>query len=179
MEWHWGNIGSAAAGLAALTAAVFAVSYAIIKRQGPAWLEAVRDREQAQAEAAREQAALAREQAEEIRLERHRHLSGWSGHGVATFGVAAVTGPEEVARACEQLLSGDINNPFVILRLAEGGEGHDATRVLDLQRLVEAEGYISRPPTLGEREALERGLDAMGIPRASFGQVTPLPDAPI
>jgi hypothetical protein len=53
---HWGNIGSAAAGLAALIAAVFAVSYAIVKRQCPAWLQAVRDRENAQADAAREQA---------------------------------------------------------------------------------------------------------------------------
>jgi hypothetical protein len=51
-----GDIGSAAAGLAALIAAIFAVAYALIKRQGPAWLQAVRDREHAQAEEAREQA---------------------------------------------------------------------------------------------------------------------------
>ena len=62
-DWmHWRNIGSASSGLAALIATVFAVTYAITKRQGPAWLQAVRDRQRAQAEQAREQAALAREQ---------------------------------------------------------------------------------------------------------------------
>jgi hypothetical protein len=30
MQWHWGNIGSFLAGLAALIATVFTVSYAIV-----------------------------------------------------------------------------------------------------------------------------------------------------
>jgi len=81
---HWGNLGSAAAGLAALIATVFAVTYAIIKRQGPAWLQAVQDREHAQAEQAREQAELAREQTEQIRLDRRRRLLGWSSGGGAS-----------------------------------------------------------------------------------------------
>lgn len=38
-----------------------------IKRKGPAWLQAVQDRERAQAGQAREQAALAREQSKRIR----------------------------------------------------------------------------------------------------------------
>jgi hypothetical protein len=40
-----------------------------------------------------------------------------------------------------------------------------------LRQIIEAGGYISRPPTAGEREALETGLDAMGIPRAAYGQI--------
>ncbi len=76
MQCHCGNIGSAAAGLAALIAAVFAGTYAIGKRQGPAWLQAVRDRECAQEAAAGEQADLVREQAEQIRLDRRRFLHG-------------------------------------------------------------------------------------------------------
>jgi hypothetical protein len=163
MEWHWGNIGSFLAGLSTVVIAVAAL------RQGPAAVRAWIDVKRAQAE-------KEREEVETIRLERHRYLSGWSGSGVDTFAVAAVTEPDEVASACDKILSGDITCPYVILRLAEGGEGHDASRALDLLRLVQREGHLSRPPTIGEREAVERGLDAMGIPRASFGQVTPPPD---
>lgn len=53
MQWHWGNIGPAVAGLAALVAAVAAV-YGLV-RYGPAWLRDSRERQQAQAAAAREQ----------------------------------------------------------------------------------------------------------------------------
>jgi len=175
---HWGNIGSAAAGLAALIATVFAVSYAIIKRQGPAWLQAVRDRENAQADAAREQAALAHEQAEQIRLDRRRYLSGWSGNGVDTYGVTLVTEAGELTAALAELTKqGAVSSAYVVVRLAEGDQGRDASRAQDLRRLIET-GYISRPPTIGEREALETGLDAMGIPRAAYGQVTPPPRQP-
>jgi hypothetical protein len=46
----WDNIGSFLAGLAVLVATVFAVSYAVVRRQEPEWLQAVRGRENAQAE---------------------------------------------------------------------------------------------------------------------------------
>lgn len=55
------------------------------------WLQAVRGREHAQTAAAREQADLAREQAEQIQLDRRRRLHGWSGHEIDTFTVALVT----------------------------------------------------------------------------------------
>lgn len=121
MQWHWGNIGSAAAGLAALIATVFAVSYAIVKRQGPAWLQAVRERESAQADAAREQAGLAHEQAEQIRLDRRRSLQGWSPGGLATYTVALVTSAAEMDRALDKLTNGAPSD-YVILQVAESDE---------------------------------------------------------
>ncbi len=168
MQWHWGNIGSAAAGLAALIAAVFAVTYAIMKRQGPAWLQAVREREHAQADAAREQAGLAREQAEQIRLDRRRSLQGWSRGGVNTYGVALVTSAEEMTRARDELTGGGPCD-YVILRVAESDQKYgNVNRAHSLRQLIETEGLVSRAPTTGEREALEVGLDALGIPRAAY-----------
>lgn len=107
---HWGNIGSAAAGLAALLAAVFGITYAIIKRQGPAWLRAVQERERAQAEQAREQAELAREQAEQIRLDRRRRLQGWSPGGVAPYTVELVTSAEEMNQRVLAMAAGIWHN---------------------------------------------------------------------
>src|SRR5258708_4652907 len=168
MQWHWGNIGSAAAGVAALIAAVFAVTYAIMKRQGPAWLQAVREREHAQADAAREQAGLAREQAEQIRLDRRRSLQGWSRGGVNTYGVALVTSAEEMTRARDELTGGGPCD-YVILRVAESDQKYgNVNRAHSLRQLIETEGLVSRAPTTGEREALEVGLDALGIPRAAY-----------
>ena len=59
------------------------------------------------------------------------------------------------------------------MRVSEGGDGHDASRAHSLRQIIEVEGYISRPPTAGEREALEAGLDVMGIPWATYGQIRP------
>lgn len=170
MQWHWGNIGSAAGGIAALIATVAAV-YGVI-RYGPAWLHDSRERQQAQSAAAREQEALAREQAEQSRLDRHRLLNGWSGHGIDTFSVALVTATEEMNRARDELTGGGPTE-YVILRVAEGPG--NANRALSLRQLIETEGAISRPPSAGEREALETGLNAMGIqwtgsPRLPGGQ---------
>jgi hypothetical protein len=38
-----------------------------------------------------------------------------------------------------------------------------------LRHMIGSGGYVSRPPSAGEREALEKGLDAMGIRRAPHG----------
>ena len=163
-QWHWGNIGSAAAGLAALLATVFTI-YGVVK-YGPAWLRDSRARQQAQAAAASEQAILARQQGEQISLERRRGLHGWSRHGVDTFLVALVTSAEEMAEAREELTGGGPTG-YVILRVAESEEkSGTANRGLRLRQIIKSEGLISRPPTTGEREALETGLDALDIPRA-------------
>jgi hypothetical protein len=50
-----------------------------------------------------------------------------------------------------------------------GADGGDSAHLI--RDLVERERAISRPPNLGEREALETGLDAMGIPRAPYSRV--------
>ena len=145
MQWHWGNIGSAAAGLAALIAAVFAVTYAIFKKQGPEWLQAIREREHAQAEAAREQGDLAHEQAEQIRLERHRSLEGWSRGGVNTYTVALVTSAEQITEAREELTGGGPSD-YVIPRVAESDEKYgNVNRARDLRQLLVAMRAPRRP----------------------------------
>jgi hypothetical protein len=153
MQWHWGNIGSALAGLSTVLIAVAAL------RHGPAAVRAWIDGKKADAE-------KVREEAEDIRLERQRHLSGWSAHGVATYGVILVTEADELAQAARELAGGKPTE-YVVLRLDEGGQGN-TDRAYSLRELVEDEGYLSRAPTRGELEALRNGLDAMGTPRSSF-----------
>jgi hypothetical protein len=163
MQWHWGNIGSAAAGLAGLLATVFAIVSAA--RYGPAWLREARARQQAQASAAQEQASLARQQSEQIALDRRRELHGWSSHGIDSFRVELVTSAEEMAQARADLLAGG-PTAYVILRVPGGGNDNRGRR---LRQLIESQGIIGRVPTAGEREALEVGLGVLGIPRAPYG----------
>jgi hypothetical protein len=160
MQWHWGNIGSAAAGLATLIVTVRLLWSA------PDWYRTWKERQNAERD-------LAREQTGAIQLERRRHLSGWSGHGVDTFGAALVTADDELGQACAELASGR-PSAYVVMRVSEGGDGHDVGRAHSLRQIIQAGGYISRPPTTGEREALETGLDAMGIPRTAYGQARPV-----
>ena len=160
MQWHWGNIGSALAGLSTLIIAIGALI------RSPAVLRDWRARQRAEAE-------VAKEQAESIRLDRRRYMSGWSAHGVDTFKVNLITDADELAGAFDELRQ-DWYGPYVVIRVDEGGDrGHDASRAQSLRQIIEAEGYIARPPTAGEREALETGLDAMGIPQAAYGQALP------
>jgi hypothetical protein len=162
MQWHWGNIGSMLAGLAALLVAIVTLP------QIPGGIRDWRERQRAQA-------VLAEEQREHLALERRARLYGWSGHGIDTFGVTLVTTPEELERAAIEL--GGYTD-YVILRVSEQEHGANGNRAQSLRQIIEREGYISRPPTAGEREALEKGLDALGIPRAGHGQGSPprLPD---
>jgi len=140
-----------------------ALGYAIIKKQGPAWLQALRERESAQTDAAREQADLAHEQAEQIRLDRRRSLQGWSRGGLATYAVTLVTSAAEMDRARDELVSGAPSD-YVVLRVAESDEKYgNVNRAHSLRQLIETEGLVSRAPTVGEREALETGLDTMGV----------------
>jgi hypothetical protein len=110
----------------------------------------------------REQRALADDERQQLAIERRRHLYGWSGHGIDTFGVTLVTTPEELERAAIEL--GGYTD-YVILRVSEQESGANGNRANALRQIIEQEGYISRPPTAGEREALETGIDAMGITR--------------
>jgi hypothetical protein len=95
------------------------------------------------------------------------------GTGVNTYEVSLVTSAAEF----EQVLRGlkaDLPANYVVLRVSTGrGQFNDVNLANSLRRLVEVEGTIARPPSTGELEALERGLDAMGIPRAAYGQVRP------
>jgi hypothetical protein len=153
MQWHWGNIGSAAAGLATLIVTVRLLWSA------PDWYRTWKERQQAERD-------LAREQAEEIRLERRARLHGWSGNGIDTFSVTPVTTPEDLEQAAREL---GAPTDYVLLRVSEQERGDNGNRANSLRQIIEHEGYISRAPTPGEREALETGLDSMGIPRAAYG----------
>jgi hypothetical protein len=108
----------------------------------------------------RELTALAADQRKQIELERRARLHGWSLGGVATFGVTLVTEPGELERAAAELGG---YSEYVILRVSEGsGSGNRAEQ---LRQTIDHEGMIARAPTVGEREALEAGIDSMGIPR--------------
>jgi hypothetical protein len=60
---------------------------------------------------------------------------------------------------------------YAVLRVTSGTGS--ANLALSHSQLIQTQGYISRPPTTGECEALETSLDAMGIPRASYGRIRP------
>jgi hypothetical protein len=114
----------------------------------------------------RAQTALAEAQREQLALKRRARLYGWSGHGIDTFGVTLVTTPEELERAAVEL--GGYTD-YVVLRVSEQESGGNGNRANSLRQIIEHEGYISRSPTPGEREALEAGIGAMGIKHAAFG----------
>jgi len=158
MQWHWGNIGSALAGLSTLVVA------AAILIRGPAALKVWMERQRAEA-------AAAREQAENLALDRRRHLHGWSRGGIHTFGVTLVTGNDELTHAANSLAGGHPSE-YVVLRVSEG-EQTNLNRAHTLRQIIKNEGVISRPPTAGEREALEIGLDSMGIPQAAHRSAQP------
>ena len=87
------------------------------------------------------------------------------------YGVTLVTDPAELGQAVTELTSGR-PTAYVILRVSENSYDN-SNRGLSLRQLIERQGLISRPPTTGEREALETGLDTMGILRASYGRAKP------
>jgi hypothetical protein len=153
---HWGNIGSAVAGAPALIIAIAALI------RSPAALRDWRERQRAQAEAAREEATT-------IRAERRRGLTGWSSTGVNTYPVDLVRTGIELEQLRAKLVSGE-PSPFVVLRVTGSTEGNSANLAQTLRQTIEAEGFISRAPTTGEAEALDIGLRAMGIRGAVYGQ---------
>jgi hypothetical protein len=162
MQWHWGNIGSMLAGLSTIVIAVGALI------RGPAVIRSWLDRQAADTEEARARAEALREEAGERRLERRRTLLGWSPGGVETYRVALVTDPEELRQAAAEL-SGDGPSAYAVIRIAESG-GSDVNRGNELRRLVEEQGLLCRPPTVAEREAMEKGFEALGVVPAMHWQ---------
>jgi hypothetical protein len=153
MQWHWGNIGSMLAGLSTIIIAVAALIRSGVLRD---W----RARQGAEADAARARAEADRAQAEAVALDRRRTLLGWSPHGVETYTVALVTGTEEMERAVAEV-TGSGPTSYVILRVDEGEYG-SANRGNDLRRLIDEQHFLCRPPTVAEREALEKGRGMLG-----------------
>jgi len=178
MQWHWGNIGSAAAGLAVLVSALFTIGYALISKQGPALIRAIRDRTQAQTDQARAATALDDEQRKDIELNRRRALNGWSPGGVEVYRVALVTEPAEMDIAREQLAPGHAPSQYVIVRVAESPDTFgNAGRAHTLRQMIIRTGLLARAPEAGEYEALLAGREVLtrsqsqepSIPRDSTG----------
>jgi hypothetical protein len=159
MQWHWGNIGSMLAGLSTIVIAVGALI------RGPAVIRAWLNGKAAEAEEARARAESLRAEAEERRLERRRTLLGWSRSGVETYTVALVTDPDEMARAKAELTGGGPTG-YVVLRVDEG-EGAE-NRGQSLRMMIQEQRYLCRPPTLAEREAVEKGIEALEVPAVSW-----------
>jgi hypothetical protein len=103
----------------------------------------------------REQRALAQEQAQTARLDRHRVLNGWTPNGVQVYGVALVTTDDEMTQAHDQLTARGPSD-YVLLRVNES-PFDNSNRAHSLRRLIADEGFIARAPGTGEYEALEVG----------------------
>ena len=98
MQW-WGNLGSAVAGLSTLVIALGALVGAIL--HGPKLIRA------------------SIEQAEALRAERRRGLSGWSSMGINTYDVALVTSEVEQEAALRAIRNGG-QTDYVVLRMRGG-----------------------------------------------------------
>ncbi len=142
----WGNVGSLLGGLATVVLAIAAII------GGTAGLGDWRERQ-------REQAELARQEAETIRLDRQRVLNGWTQTGVEVYGVTLVTEPAELTRASEQLAEGGPSD-YVVLRVNENPAGN-VNRAHNLRQLIASTGLLARAPNRGEYEALELGRQTL------------------
>lgn len=85
--------------------------------------------------------------------------------------MALVTDPEEMDRARAELTGGRPTG-YVVLRVDEGEGAADRGR--SLRMMIEEQRFVCRPPTAAEREALEKGIEALDVraaawpPRESF-----------
>ena len=75
--------------------------------------------------------------------------------------MALVTDPAEMDRAKAEL-TGCGPTAYVVLRVDEG-ESTSLNRGNDLRMLIDGQGLPCRPPTLSEREALDKGFAALGV----------------
>ena len=86
--------------------------------------------------------------------------------------MALVIDPAEMEGATAGL-TGDGPTGYVILRVDED-DYESVIRGRSLRMLIEREGYVCRPPTVAEREAIEKGFEVLGVqvahhwPRASL-----------
>jgi hypothetical protein len=142
----WGNIGSLIGGVSAALLAVAAVI------GGSAGLGDWREKQ-------REQRDLAREEAENIRLDRQRVLNGWTPTGLEVYGVQLVTSPDELAQARDEL-SGGGPTAYTVIRVNESPFGNE-NRAHNLQQMISRVGYVTRPPERGEYQALELGRQTL------------------
>lgn len=149
-----GDIGSFVSGLAAVVLAIAAII------GGSAGLGDWRAKQRAQRD-------VAAEEATNLRLNRMRHNHGWSPHGVDSYRVELVTDPGEFALAQKELTSGGPTE-YLVIRVTSGADGGNR-----LRHLIRRDGFVARVPNHGEIEAVEAGLEVLGITsrkRAMQGQ---------
>lgn len=134
--------------------------------KGPAVVRAWIEGKRAEAEEVRTRAEALRVEAEQRKLERRAELLGWSPGGVTTFTAALVTDLAEMEKAAAELAvhkpgTDGPSSAYVVLRVDEGvgSEG----RARDLRALISQTRFIGRPPTAAEREAVEAGIEVLGI----------------
>lgn len=132
----WSSLGGAVGGIATAFLAVLAYI------GGKAGLDDFRAKQRAQTD-------LANEQAYNMRLDRQRQLHGWTMGMVNVYEVELVTDRSEMERARDELLA-KRGSEYAILRVKDSA--HLAYQVRELIK----HGYIARPPSSGERDALER-----------------------
>jgi len=141
-----GNIGSllgGAAGLFAVLAAIFVGS------------PGIREWRQKQASKRKRLDEKTREQ----QLTRRSQLQGWSQTGIHTYRVELVLDRAEAEQAIDQLTAG-LPSEYVLLRVNHEGVDN-SNRAESLRRFIETDGVLARPPTAGEREALEVGVASL------------------
>jgi hypothetical protein len=135
----WSAVGGAVGGIATALLAVLAYL------GGKAGLEDFRSKQRAERD-------LANEQAYNMRLDRQRLLHGWTPGMVNVYAVELVTDRAEMEQARDQLLARQ-GSEYAILRIKDGNinQGHQVRELIKT-------GFIARPPTLGESDALNRWL---------------------
>jgi hypothetical protein len=134
----WANLGNSVGGIATAVLAVLAIV------GGSAGLKDWREK-------VRAEKAFADEQAYNLRLQRQRLMQGWTAGMVSVYSVEPVTDRAEMERARDELIA-DEGSEYAILRVKEGvNRGHFLREMI-------RRGEIARPPTVAERDAMNRWL---------------------
>jgi hypothetical protein len=132
----WANFGNAAGGIATAVLAVLAILGGAYGLRD--WRAKVRA-----------QKALADEETYDRRLERQRLLYGWTPGMAGVYSVEPVTEETAMNRARDELIQGQ-GSEYAILRVKGG-----ALQAHQFRELV-AQGHVGRPPTVGEKDGLNR-----------------------
>lgn len=80
---------------------------------------------------------------------------------MAAHSARLVTDPDEMDRAKAELTGGG-PTAYVVLRVDEG-ESTSPNRGNDLRVLIGQQALLCRPPTAAEREAVEKGIEVLGV----------------
>jgi hypothetical protein len=153
----WADLGTAVGGIATAVLALLVII------GGSAGLKDWREK-------VRAQKAVADEQAYNLRLDRQRLMYGWTAGMISVYSVGLVTDRAEMERALDELCGGH-GSEYAILRVNESLQ-----RAHNLREMISL-GEVARPPTVGERDALNRWL-ASQRPGGQWVEPPPAPTQP-